>query len=119
MNDNVDRVIRGFNIYRDGLQINAEIVAAYTYLDEGLATGTYNYAAQAVHFSANGPISGTVPVTIDPPADPIALPFLEDWASEDYATNMWTTGSDKWVMKTTTGNPAPTASFSWNPQVDD
>jgi len=119
MNDNVERVIRGFNIYRDGLQINAEIVAAYTYLDEGLATGTYNYAAQAVHFSANGPISGTVPVTIDPPADPIALPFLEDWASGDYTTNMWTIGSDNWVMNAGFGNLAPSASFSWSPQVTD
>lgn len=119
MNGNVDRVLRGFNVYRDGVQINSEIVAAYTYLDEGLAADTYDYAAQAVHYSANGPISGTIPVTVDPPADPIALPFLEDWASADYDTNMWSVGSSNWVMNTTTGNPAPSASFSWNPQVTD
>jgi hypothetical protein len=119
MNGNMERVIRGFNIYRDGVQINGSLVTAYTYLDEGLAVGTYNYAAQAVHYSANGPISGTVPVTIDPPADPFALPFLEDWASGDYATNMWSIGSDNWVINTTTGNPAPSASFSWSPQVTD
>jgi hypothetical protein len=119
MNDNVDRVIRGFNIYRDGLQINSEIVAAYTYLDEGLAADTYNYAVQAVHYSANGPISGTVPVTIAPPPDPIALPFTEDWASEDYGTNMWAAGSTNWVINSSTGNPAPSASFSWNPNVTD
>jgi hypothetical protein len=119
MNGNVDRVLRGFNVYRDGVQINSEIVAAYTYLDEGLAADTYDYAAQAVHYSANGPISGTIPVTVDPPADPIALPFLEDWASSGYDTNMWSVGSSNWVMNTTTGNPAPSASFSWSPQVTD
>ena len=119
MNGNVDRVLRGFNVYRDGVQINSEIVAAYTYLDEGLAADTYDYAAQAVHYSANGPISGTIPVTVDPPADPIALPFLEDWASADYDANMWSVGSSNWVMNTTTGNPAPSASFSWSPQITD
>ena len=119
MNGNVDRVIRGFNVYRDGVQINSEIVAAYTYLDEGLAADTYDYAAQAVHYSANGPISGTIPVTVDPPADPIALPFLEDWASADYDTNMWSVGSSNWVMDSFTGNPAPSASFSWTPRVYD
>jgi len=119
MNGNVDRVLRGFNVYRDGVQINSEIVAAYTYLDEGLAADTYHYAAQAVHYSANGPISGTIPVTVDPPADPIALPFLEDWASSGYDTNMWSIGSSNWGMNTTTGNPAPSASFSWSPRVYD
>ncbi|HQB98024.1 MAG TPA: choice-of-anchor J domain-containing protein, partial [Candidatus Cloacimonadota bacterium] len=119
MNGNVDRVLRGFNVYRDGVQINSEIVAAYTYLDEGLAADTYDYAAQAVHYSANGPISGTIPVTVDPPADPIALPFLEDWASSGYDTNMWSIGSSNWGMNTTTGNPAPSASFSWSPRVYD
>lgn len=118
MNGNMERVIRGFNIYRDGLQINPEIVAAYTYLDAGLSQGTYNYAVQAVHYSANGPISGTVPVTIAPPAPPIALPFLEDWASASYATNMWTIGSSNWVQSTV-GNPNNSASFSWSPSVTD
>jgi hypothetical protein len=119
MNGNVDRVIRGFNVYRDGVQINSEIVAAYTYLDEGLAADTYDYAAQAVHYSANGPISGTIPVTVDPPADPIALPFLEDWESASYETNLWSIGSTNWVMDSFTGNPAPSASFSWTPRVYD
>ena len=119
MNGNVDRVIRGFNVYRDGVQINSEIVAAYTYLDEGLAADTYDYAAQAVHYSANGPISGTIPVTVDPPADPIALPFLEDWESASYETNLWSIGSSNWVMDSFTGNPAPSASFSWTPRVYD
>jgi len=119
MNGNVDRVLRGFNVYRDGVQINSAIVAAYTYLDEGLAADTYDYAAQAVHYSANGPISGTIPVTVDPPADPIALPFLEDWESASYETNLWSIGSTNWVMDSITGNPAPSASFSWSPRVYD
>jgi hypothetical protein len=115
---NADRALRGFNIYRDGLQINADIVAAYSYLDEGLAAGTYNYAVQSVHYSTNGVISGTVPVTILPPAPPIALPFTETW-DIDFETNMWTAGSTNWAINTSNGAPAPSATFTWNPQVVD
>ena len=119
INSNVDRVLRGFNIYRDGLQINSNIVAAYSYLDEGLAAGTYSYAVQSVHYSANGLISDAVSVEILPPPAPIALPFTEDWASSDFATNMWTTGSANWAINTSNGAPAPSATFTWNPQVVD
>ncbi|MDD3103518.1 MAG: choice-of-anchor J domain-containing protein [Candidatus Cloacimonetes bacterium] len=113
------RALRGFNIYRDGNPINAEIVAAYSYLDEGLAAGTYNYAVQPVYFSANGAISNPVSVTVDPPPLPHALPFTEDWASADFETNLWTSGSANWVISSANGAPAPSVSFSWTPQVTD
>jgi len=115
--ENMDRALRGFNIYRDGVQINTNIVAAYSYLDENLASGTYDYAVQAVHYSALGPVSAPVQVAIPLASDPFTLPFLEDWDSEDFATNIWTVNGNNWDIVDDEGVPEPALEFSWYPRA--
>ncbi len=41
--------ILGYNIYRDGEQLNTELVNSATYLDTGLEAGTYMYGVTAVY----------------------------------------------------------------------
>lgn len=115
----MDRALRGFNIYRNGTQINSDILAAYSYLDESLAPGTYSYAVQAVHFSTLGPLSSAVSVDILPPPAPYVLPFMEDWDSEDFYTNLWTITTNNWDIDDSFGNPAPAAIFGWYPPLTD
>ncbi|MDD3535824.1 MAG: S8 family serine peptidase [Candidatus Cloacimonetes bacterium] len=117
--ENMDRALRGFNVYRNGQMINANIVTAYTYLDENLLPGTYNYAVQSVHFSTLGPISAPVSVTIPADAEPFALPFFEGWDSEDFAENLWTVNGDNWDIFDDEGLPEPALAFVWYPQVED
>ncbi len=117
-NPNTQRSLRGFNVYRDGLQINPALVAAYTYLDEALAPGIYDYTVQAVHYSQTGPMSDEVSAEVVYVA-PLALPFLEDWTSGSMDTNYWVAGGANWVMETTEGNLTPCIKFSYSPSVED
>lgn len=43
------RALLGFNVYRDGTMINDALVTGTTYMDEGLAAGTYVYNVTAVY----------------------------------------------------------------------
>ncbi len=66
LNPNPSRILRGFNIYRDAdpTPINPTLITTYAYVDLDLAAGTYEYTVQAVHYSANGPISDPVSVVV-------------------------------------------------------
>lgn len=110
------RVLRGFNVYRDAVMINSTLVTTNTYLDEMLSPDTYSYTVQAMYYSQNSAMSDPVEATILPPV-PIALPFLEDWASSSFVTNQWVSGGTNWSVVATTGVPAPSAQFSWAPQA--
>jgi hypothetical protein len=112
------RVLRGYNIFRDNVQINPTLVAVTNYLDMNLAPDTYSYAVQAVFYSQNSPLSAPAEVTVTY-VPPIALPFTEDWATNLFTTNNWTPGAANWANYSQTGNPAPSVRFTWNPQVTD
>lgn len=44
--------------------------------------------------------------------------FLEEWNSGSFQTNGWTrTGGNNWIISSVIGNPAPSAMFSWSPQL--
>ncbi|MFH1161646.1 MAG: carboxypeptidase-like regulatory domain-containing protein, partial [bacterium] len=46
------------------------------------------------------------------------LLFSEDWTSSSFATQGWTVqGGYNWLLSSVVGNPAPSAMFSWSPQV--
>jgi photosystem II stability/assembly factor-like uncharacterized protein len=55
----------GYNIYRDGLMINASTVTELTYLDENVEAGTHTYAVSAVYELGESPLSLPVQVNID------------------------------------------------------
>jgi hypothetical protein len=46
----------------------------------------------------------------------IAYALNEDWAAGNFTTNGWT-AEGNWFISTATGNPAPSASFSWTPSI--
>ena len=47
VSDNPSFNLEGYNIYRNGLKINAAVVTATTYLDENVPSGQYNYCVKA------------------------------------------------------------------------
>lgn len=113
-----DRLFSGYNVYRNGDLITAEPIAVNSYLDEALPLGAnYQYQVEAIYASQTV-LSNTVDMYVEAP-DPLTLPFTEDWTSGSYDTNYWATGSTNWTMNSSLGNPAPSASFSWTPQVTD
>jgi len=58
------RELLGYNVYRDGVGINAALVTDTEYLDIGLADGTYQYWITAVYFDGESIPSNTEEVTI-------------------------------------------------------
>ena len=110
------RVLRGFNIFRNNIQINTELVPTTTYLDQGVPYGSYTYTVQGVYYSALSPMSDPVVVNVTPPT-PYPLPFVENWSSSSFTTNQWNTTATNWIIDTYNGLEAPSASFSWNPQI--
>lgn len=51
--------------------------------------------------------------------EPLALPFTEDWASEDLMANHWTKEGDNWWVDAEIGSPEPSVQFYWSPRVYD
>ena len=47
----------------------------------------------------------------------LGLPFIEDWDSGNFAYNEWILVPEytNWSVNNTTGNPSPSADFSWEP----
>ncbi|MDP8315135.1 MAG: carboxypeptidase regulatory-like domain-containing protein [Candidatus Celaenobacter antarcticus] len=63
------RDLLGYNVFRDNFQINPATITFRTYLDEGLAAGTYEYYVTAVYTDGESDPSNTVEVTITPVSD--------------------------------------------------
>jgi hypothetical protein len=55
----------GYNVYRDGVQINPELVTTLTFIDELEETGTYEYAVTGVYYFGESQPSATVSVYIE------------------------------------------------------
>ncbi len=108
------RVLRGFNVYRDNVQINTSLVPTTTYLDAGLPNGTYTYTVQAVYYTQLSNMSDPATAIIDAPL-PLALPFFEGWDSGDFDANMWSVEGANWLIDNSFGYPAPSAVYDWSP----
>ncbi len=108
-----ERAVRGFNVFRDGVQINTELVPTATFTDFDRPNGTYVYTVQAVYYSAVSPLSDPATVVLEyyPPYD---LPFVEDWESGSLATHHWQTAVPNWVPYTI-GNPGFGLVFQYSP----
>ncbi|MCF8369702.1 MAG: leucine-rich repeat domain-containing protein [Bacteroidales bacterium] len=67
----------GYNVYRNGQQINEETWGSTAYIDENLLNGSYNYYVTAVYDEGESDPSNTVNVIINQPvieyADSMAL----------------------------------------------
>ena len=114
----------GYNVYRGEQYENflGYIVHPDTsYVDANLDPGVYNYGVTAVYDLApygypdqtgESMVEGPAVVTIDYCYD---LEFTETWALGNFDANNWTPSDANWGVDGQTGNPAPSAAFSWDP----
>ncbi|MCK5838884.1 MAG: T9SS type A sorting domain-containing protein [Bacteroidales bacterium] len=64
-NMSFDRALLGYNVYRDFVQINGEIVPDLFYTDEEPGLGTYSYMVKAVYDEGESLPAGPIVVTIE------------------------------------------------------
>ena len=100
----------GYNVYRNDVQINANVSSSPSFIDENLLNGTYNYYVTAVYDEGESDPSNVVEVVIAQPviayADSMALVDLynncngPNWPYQD----LWLEGPvSEWYGVTTTG----------------
>jgi len=63
--ENPEGTLKGYNIYRDGTQINTAVITAMEYHDEDLENGTYIYKVSAVYEECESPLTEGVTVVIN------------------------------------------------------
>ena len=63
--ENPEGTLKGYNIYRDGTQINTALVTALEYRDEDLENGTYVYKISAVYEECESELTDGVTVEIN------------------------------------------------------
>jgi len=114
----------GYNIYRDDALIAYVLKPALEYFDLNLDPGTYSYHITAVYDltvygypgqTGESMIEGPIEVDVIYGYD---LPFVEEWNTGVFTTNQWEPGSN-WVIEGQTGNPAPSAMFTYTPVQSD
>jgi hypothetical protein len=82
----VEGTLLGYNILRNGTQINGALVTVKEYLDENLPAGTYSYQVQAIYEHCESELTDGITITIlpcDPPTN------LEGVADKDTAIITW------------------------------
>ena len=100
----------GYNVFRDDVKINDNVLSSTSFVDVNLVNGTYNYYATAVYDDGESGASNAVDVIIDQPvivyADSMALVDLynncngPNWI---YNTLWLETPVSEWFGITTTG----------------
>ncbi|MBM4398948.1 MAG: choice-of-anchor D domain-containing protein, partial [Candidatus Cloacimonetes bacterium] len=108
------RALQGYNVYRNGSQINPTLLTGTTYNDLNVPNGNYDYWVKAVYETGTSNPSNTVTLNINRPAA-YTLPFTENWSSGNFTANYWTKVASNWAIGGGTGNPAPAARFNYNP----
>jgi hypothetical protein len=118
----------GYNVYRDGTLISYVEKPTTEYYDLYLDPGHYCYNVTAVYdlepygfpagSTAESVEEGPACVDID---YGFPIPWSEDWATSSFTTNSWSLNPDPshWKISTMTGNPVPSAEFTWAPPVTD
>ncbi len=118
----------GYNVYRDGTLISYVEKPTTEYYDLYLDPGHYCYNVTAVYdLEPYGfPAGSTAESVEEGPACididyGFPIPWSEDWATSSFSTNSWSLNPDPshWKISTMTGNPVPSAEFTWAPPVTD
>lgn len=60
----LDLTIAGYNVYRDGVKLNADLVEATAYTDSNVADGEHNYGVTVVYDKGESAISNVVTVSV-------------------------------------------------------
>ncbi|MCK9584900.1 MAG: choice-of-anchor D domain-containing protein [Candidatus Cloacimonetes bacterium] len=108
------RALQGYKVYRNSALLTLTPIMAASYLDVEPGLGDFTYQVEAVYGTAtltSNPVDLTFDVVL-----PYNLPFVEEWNSNNFTAQEWDASAANWVISTT-GDPAPSASFSWNPQA--
>lgn len=117
----------GYKLYRDTENItyipyNGEDTTYYW--DPGLEPLCYEYDVTAVYDltpygfpgdTGESMYEGPKEICVEYGPD---LPFVEDWSTGSFETNLWTAG-ENWSINGQTGNPEPGAEFNWDPLLMD
>jgi len=118
-NDNNTRVLRGYNVFRNTVQINPSLVTTNSYTDLNLAYNTYSYTVQAVYYSQNSAMSAPLVLTVVPPEPISVFPYTESFDGTTFAPLNWrnvnTAGTGTpgiWDRQTTGTNPTIALPFS-------
>jgi len=116
-------VLTGYSIYRDGVEIEIVEPDVLTYSDENVPTGQHTYAVKAVYDDAQSRSSNLITVSV---VDTYEMPFYEDFTSNDFETNFWTTQKDvgsvnspTWYIFTDTGIDGSGATMEINNRMGD
>jgi len=111
-----------YNLYRNDAFITNIPASETEYWDLNLDQGTYNYQVSALYDLTDLGFPGQIGESlIDGPASVDIMfcscfPFLEDWTTGQFDTNLWTVGPN-WIMDSVSGNPLPAAKFQSQPQL--
>jgi hypothetical protein len=111
------RELRGFNIYRDNVLLNEELIRGTSFRDQLPAYGDYDYKVQALYYTDDDLYSEALSYTAQP-TSALPLPFVEDWSSGDLSENHWQSEGANWLV-TNLGNPAPGIIFTDYPYIQD
>jgi len=118
----------GYNLYRDGTLAAYVEKSSTEYYDLYLDPGHYCYNITAVYdLEAYGFPAGTTAESLQegPACVDIdygyPIPWSEDWISSSFTTNHWTLDPEPnhWTVTSISGNPAPSAEFTWAPPATD
>ncbi|MCL2072897.1 MAG: T9SS type A sorting domain-containing protein [Marinilabiliaceae bacterium] len=95
-----------YNIYRNDIKINSELITDTSYSDILTLNGQYSYKVTAVWFENDESIpTNTISVNLGK----VELPFLEDFDSGNFSDNYWNISPDsdtRWNVSSWTGiNP--------------
>ena len=114
----------GYNVYRGETYDTLLGYVAHpdtSYVDENLDPGIYTYGVTAVYDlgpygypnqTGESMVEGPAIVPVDYCYD---LEFTETWALGNFDANNWKPSDANWSVNGQTGNPAPSAEFSWDP----
>ncbi len=104
------------NEFFDNAQMpNSEEVVQYFLDDEDLLPGTRIFCVTAVYNEWISESTCDTAVIIYG----YELPFYEDWSSGSFETQQWSATSDRWIIQSEEGNPAPSAVFQGVPGLSD
>jgi hypothetical protein len=115
--------LMGYNIYRADTMIHyCPSPDTLSYYDLNLNPDTYNYSCVAKYNMAAYGFSGYGYSLRSNASDSVViicgfdLPFFEGWNQNTFTYNDWTfdPSQGNWENTSMTGNPAPTADFSWS-----
>ena len=83
-NDVSSEYVTGYNIYRDGSQLNEDLLEEAEYFDSGLDEGSYEYQVSAIYNNEESELSEAVIVEIEPIATSEDLNEIDKFNFKSY-----------------------------------